>query len=256
MEVDATYYFPPTEANAALWSARSPSHFTFDVKAYSLFTGHPTRAESLPEDLRAAVPAEERGKRFLYAARLPGDLVLEMWHRFAEALMPLHSAGKLGAVHCQFPEWFLPGAASRDHLLECVARLPDYRVAVEFRNAAWMNERNRERTLSFLAEHDIPYTCVDMPQGFRSSLPPEAAITSPDLAYVRFHGRNASQWEGKHDTATPRFAYLYSEEELAPWVDRVRELAGQAQEVHVLMNNCYRDYAVVNARQLAGLLLR
>jgi uncharacterized protein YecE (DUF72 family) len=34
----------------------------------------------------------------------------------------------------------------------------------------------------------------------------------------------------------------------------VRALAEQAERVHVLMNNCYRDYAVRNARQLAGLL--
>jgi uncharacterized protein YecE (DUF72 family) len=117
-----------------------------------------------------------------------------------------------------------------------------------------MNERNAERTLRFLTEHRIPYTSVDMPQGFRSSLPPVAAATAPDLAYVRFHGRNVEQWKGKHETATPRFAYLYTQEELAEWVPRIRELASEAREVHVLMNNCYRDYAVVNARQLASLL--
>ena len=93
-----------------------------------------------------------------------------------------------------------------------------------------------------------------MPQGFRSSMPPVAAATAPDLAYVRFHGRNVEQWKRKHDTATPRFAYLYTEDELAEWVPRIRELASEAREVHVLMNNCYRDYAVVNARQLASLL--
>jgi uncharacterized protein YecE (DUF72 family) len=168
--------------------------------------------------------------------------------------MPLHSAGKLGVVHFQFPEWFVPGAGSRERILECKERLPDYGIAVEFRNALWMNERNRERTLEFLSEHAIPYTSVDMPQGFRSSLPPVAASTSPALAYVRFHGRNTEAWKRKSETATPRFAYLYSEEELAEWVPRIKELAADSREVHVLMNNCYRDYAVTNARQLAGLL--
>src|SRR6202035_3027768 len=124
----------------------------------------------------------------------------------------------------------------------------------EFRNAAWMNERNAERPLGFLTEHRIPSTSVDMPQGFRSSMPPVAAVTAPDLASVRSHGRNVEQWKGKHETATPRFAYLYTEDELAEWVPRIRDLAGQANEVHVLMNNCYRDNAVVNARQLSSLL--
>jgi uncharacterized protein YecE (DUF72 family) len=255
VEVDSTYYFPPTIKNAALWAERTPTHFTFHVKAYSLLTEHPTRPASLFEDLRQAVPEEHRDKRFLYASHLPPDVIDEVWKRFAEALMPLHSAGKLGIVHFQFPEWFVPGARSRERILECKERLPDYGIAVEFRNALWMNERNQGRTLEFLSEHAIPYTSVDMPQGFRSSLPPVSASTSPDLAYVRFHGRNTENWNVKAETATRRFAYLYSEEELGEWVPKIRQLATDSREVHVLMNNCYRDYAVTNARQLAGLLL-
>jgi uncharacterized protein YecE (DUF72 family) len=254
VEVDSTYYFPPSIKNAALWAERTPVHFTFHVKAYSLLTDHPTRPASLFDDMRDAIPQEHRGKRFLYASHLPPDVVDEVWKRFAEALMPLHSAGKLGIVHLQFPEWFVPGAAARERILECKERLPDYGIAVEFRNALWMNERNQDRTLGFLSEHRIPYTSVDMPQGFRSSLPAVAASTSPDLAYVRFHGRNTENWNARSGTATPRFAYLYSEQELAEWVPRIKELARDTREVHVLMNNCYRDYAVTNARQLAGLL--
>lgn len=254
VEVDSTYYFPPSSRNAALWADRTPVHFTFHVKAYSLLTDHPTRPASLFDDLRDAVPEEHRGKRFLYASHLPPEVLDEVWSRFAEALMPLHSAGKLGVVHLQFPEYLVPGAAAREKILECRERLPDYGIAVEFRNALWMNERNRDRTLEFLRAHRIPYTSVDMPQGFRSSLPAIAASTSPDLAYVRFHGRNTATWNAKSETATPRFAYRYSQEELAEWVPKIRGLARDAREVHVLMNNCYRDYAVTNARQLAGLL--
>jgi uncharacterized protein YecE (DUF72 family) len=43
---------------------------------------------------------------------------------------------------------------------------------------------------------------------------------------------------------------------LREWVGPVRALAEQAERVHVLMNNCYRDYAVRNARQLTQLLAR
>jgi uncharacterized protein YecE (DUF72 family) len=253
VEVDATYYYPPSERNAILWVERTPDDFTFHIKAYSLLTLHPTRPNSLYKDLQERVPPEHRSKRFLYSSHLPSEAVDEVWERFADSLMPLHSAGKLGIVHFQFPEWFVPGDENRNYIVECKQRLKDYRIAVEFRNATWMSDRSAGRTLEFLSRDDIPYTSVDMPQGFKSSLPPVAHATS-DLAYVRFHGRNEENWKKKSETATPRFAYLYSEEELLQWVPRIKGLAEEAKEVHVLMNNCYRDYAVTNARQLASLL--
>ena len=37
---------------------------------------------------------------------------------------------------------------------------------------------------------------------------------------------------------------------------KVEHLSESAREVHVLMNNCYRDQAVTNAAQLADLLNR
>lgn len=254
VEVDSTYYFPPTEKNSALWASRTPTHFTFHIKAYSLLTKHPTRPNSIPKDLQSSVPEEHSTKKYLYAQHLPSELVDEMWNRFSFALMPLHSAGKLGVVHFQFPEWFLPSHESRDYIAECKERLPDYRIAVEFRNDTWVNEKNLGRTLDFLRDSDIPVTSVDMPQGFRSSLPPIPLVTANDFAYVRFHGRNVENWKKQHATATPRFAYKYSTKELREWVPKLKEIAALAKETHVLMNNCYRDYAVTNARQLADLL--
>ena len=47
VEVDSTYYAPPSERNAALWIERTPAHFTFNVKAYALLTNHPTKPDSL-----------------------------------------------------------------------------------------------------------------------------------------------------------------------------------------------------------------
>jgi uncharacterized protein YecE (DUF72 family) len=254
VEVDSTYYFPPSERNSALWIERTPAHFTFNIKAYSLLTNHPTRPESLAKDLAAQVPSEELDKRRLYRDRLPSDVVDEVWQRFRDALMPLHSAGKLGAVLFQFPQWFVIGRASKDYILECSERLPDYRVAVEFRHKTWLEGRNREETLRFLSDHDVPLVCVDMPQGFDSSLPPIAAATTDDLAMVRFHGRDPEAWSTQTESAADRFKYDYSEEELAEWAPRIRDLSGQARETHVVMNNCYRDYAVNDARDLARLL--
>jgi uncharacterized protein YecE (DUF72 family) len=125
---------------------------------------------------------------------------------------------------------------------------------VEFRHKSWMEERNVDETLSFLSERNLPYVSVDMPQGFDSSLPPIAAATADDLAMVRFHGRDRKAWTTKSETASERFRYDYSKDELREWVPRIEELSEQARETHVLMNNCYRDFAVRNARDLGGML--
>jgi uncharacterized protein YecE (DUF72 family) len=85
-------------------------------------------------------------------------------------------------------------------------------------------------------------------------MPPIAEATSPELAVVRMHGRDREAWQHKGPTATPRFRYLYNEKELGEWVPKVEHLAEGAQNVHVLLNNCYEDHAVVNARQLTDLL--
>ncbi len=254
VEVDSTYYFPPSEKNSVLWIERTPAHFTFNIKAYSLLTNHPTRPNSLYKDIQAQMPPEALEKRFVYRDAVPDDAVDEVWQRFRDALMPLHSAGKLGAVLFQFPQWFTISRRNKGYIEECVARLPDYRVAVEFRHTSWLKPENTEETLSFLEERNLPLVCVDMPQGFDSSVPPIAAATADDLSMVRFHGRNNAAWNTKSDSASERFRYDYPKDELQEWVPRIEELAGQTRETHVLMNNCYRDFAVRNAAELGGLL--
>ena len=254
VEVDSTYYAPPSERNAELWIDRTPKHFVFNVKAYSLLTNHPTKADALYKDLREQLTGDLADKKNVYREQLPGEVVDEVWQRFHDALMPLHSAGKLGAVLFQFPQWFVISRKNKEYIAECAERLKDFRIAVEFRHRTWLEERNREETLSFLEEHDLPFVCVDMPQGFDSSLPPISAATAKDLAMVRFHGRDPAQWKKKNVSAAERFRYEYSREELQEWVPKVKDLAESARETHVLMNNCYQDYAVRSARDLGALL--
>ncbi len=117
-----------------------------------------------------------------------------------------------------------------------------------------LNDKNIERTLSFLGDRQIPLVMVDGPQGFRSSVPAIVAATSPDLAVVRFHGRRTETWEKPGIKTVERFRYLYDEGELGEWVPRVREAASQSQQVHVLLNNCYANDGATNALQLAALL--
>ncbi len=248
VEVDATYYALPAEQTAAAWAARTPAGFTFNVKAFSLFTQHPTRVAALPKDLRPA--AEKTGKDRVYLKDLDPGVADEAWQRFLAALEPLHRAGKLGAILLQFPPWFPISRARKEYILACAQRAAPRRVCVEFRNHTWMTPDNQRETLDFLAAHQLPYVCVDMPQGHRDSIPPVLAATS-DLAVVRLHG-HSRKWDSKdiHE----RFGYRYTEDELNEWAPRIAGLARDAQETHVLFNNCYRDYAQANARQLAGLL--
>jgi uncharacterized protein YecE (DUF72 family) len=249
VEVDATYYALPAEQTATAWAARTPAGFTFNIQAFSLFTQHPTRVAALPTDLRPAV--EKTGKDRVYLKDVDPAVTDQAWDRFLAALEPLHQAGKLGAILLQFPPWFPIGRGRKDYIVACAERVAPRRVCIEFRNRTWMTEDNQKETLDFLAAHRLPYVSVDMPQGYRDSIPPVLAVTDPDLAVVRLHG-HSSKWDSKdiHE----RFGYHYSGRELQEWAPKVAGLADGAQTTHVVFNNCYRDYAQTNAQQLAALL--
>ena len=178
VEVDATYYALPNERTSQLWVERTPPDFVFDIKAHALMTGQPTETKRLPKDIREALPAELAAKSRLYNRDLPEELQAEIFKRFREGIEPLRAAGQLGAIFLQYPRWFFPVSESRDTILEAVMHLDGFNVAVEFRHGSWFNEKNRERTLGFLSEHDIALVVVDGPQGFKSSMPPVVAATS------------------------------------------------------------------------------
>ncbi len=253
VEVDATFYALPSERNATLWAQRTPDHFVFNVKAFGLMTHHAVATRSLPEPIREMLPEATKSKARVYPRDLPPDALEAVWDMFAGALRPLADAGKLSAILYQFPQWF---AASRDnvaYLRELAERSPA-QPAIEFRGAGWMKKGKQERTLDTLRDIGATYVVVDEPQGFKTSVPPVVAATSPDLAMIRFHGHNAENWEKRGITAAERFRYLYDEDELRKWVAPARELAGKSKQLHVLMNNCYADYGVRNAGQFAELL--
>jgi uncharacterized protein YecE (DUF72 family) len=252
-EIDSIYYAPPSEQQARMWAQRTPDGFRFDVKAYSLLTGHPTRPASLWRDIRDQLPAEVQEKRNVYAKHLDRDALDEAWRRFESALRPLHEAGRLGAVLFQYPPWFVPRRDNREEIEALSERLPDYNVSVEFRSPMWLAEKkDRERTCRLLAEHELILVGLDAPAA--SGLPRMMAVTNPELAVVRFHGRSDGTWADTSPSAAERFRYLYTREELAELAKPIAELAHEARETHLLMNNCYRDYAVRNADELRQLL--
>jgi uncharacterized protein YecE (DUF72 family) len=248
VEVDSAYYALPSAANAAAWAERTPDGFTFNIKAFSLFTQHPTAVKMLPADLREQ--AGRSGKARVYLKDVDTAVADQAWARFSAALEPLRAAGKLGAILLQFPPWFPISRANKDYIVACAERLAPDRVCVEFRNHTWLTSDNEKETFAFLSARQLPYVCVDEPQGYSNSIPPVLAATS-DLAVVRFHG-HSEHWDAK--TVQERFDYHYSDQELKDWAGKVKKLAADADETHVVFNNCYRDYAHRNAQQLEGLL--
>jgi len=253
VEVDSSYYALPSERTSGLWVERTKDGFVFDVKAFRLFTQHPTPLAALPRDIRNALPARASEQTTLHYRDMPPELLDELWRRFEQALLPLDSAGKLGVVLFQFPPWFYPGNTQREYILACSDRLPQSNIAIEFRHGSWLNENNRQQTISFLRDNNLSFVCVDEPQGFKSSVPPVAEATA-DIALLRFHGRNMEMWERKGISVVERFNYLYRQEELQEWLPKIRELAAKTRQLHVLFNNCYHDKAVVNARQVRLML--
>jgi len=245
VEVDSTYYSPPAEQTVALWAGRTPPEFTFNIKAFSLLTGHPTRVNAIYKDLRP-----ETDKKNVYPSDLPAQSYEDVWTRFLSSLDPLVDAGKLGVLLFQFPPWFTIRRSNKDYLVEVARRCSPLRIAVEFRHASWFDGDNQAETLDFLRKHELPFVVVDMPQGHRSSIPPVVQATA-DLAVVRFHG-HSDKWTSKD--IYEKFGYEYSTRELGAWAPKLRQLADDTDDTHVLMNNCYSDYAQRNAEDLIGLL--
>ena len=257
VEVDATYYAPPSRESAVRWAERTPDGFVFDVKAYALMTGHAADVKRMPDWLRRQLPRSLAGAPRVYAKDLPAPLVDAVWTQFLQALEPLRAAGKLGAVLLQFPRWFEPTRESAAYLAEARERLGDVAGAVELRNAAWMEGRLEARTVALLERLGLAYVMVDAPPGMRSSMPPAVHVTAP-LAVVRLHGRRTATWESGAGVAE-RYRYLYDRAELQEWVGRVEDAAGQVggvgQGVHVVFNNCHANYGTTNATEIAALLL-
>lgn len=226
VEINSTFYRMMPVRNFAAWARRTPLGFVFDVKPYRQLTWHDR--ENPPD---AQVTAA-----------------------FRESLQPLREAGKLGAVHFQFPPWFVYCPGNVDYLRRVRDAFPEDRIGVEFRHRSWLEGDHLPELLETLRGLGVSLTVVDEPQVGSGSVPTVLEVTDPDLVIVRFHGRNARMWYARVKRTAEQFDYLYSEEELREWVPNVAALAERAREVHVLFNNNARDYAVRNAGQMMLLL--
>lgn len=255
VEVDSSYYAMPSPTTARLWAERTPEHFTMNVKAFRLFTGHQTLPKVLHEDLRRALPLPE-GRKHLYWKHVAPELQAEFWRRFQAALQPLRDAGRLGLVHFQFAPWVVCNRAGIEHVHDCAGHMPEHLLSVEFRHRSWFEPAHREATLAMLRELRLVHTVVDGPQGFDNSVPALWEATHPDVALLRLHGRNTDSWNvaGPTTAASDRFNYDYSDAELAGLAQPLRQLAQQVQRCHVVFNNNHEDQGQRNAATLMRLL--
>jgi uncharacterized protein YecE (DUF72 family) len=223
-EINSSFYRIPTPRMTADWARRVAHNRRFAFTA-KLFRGFTHERKSGAEDQKA----------------------------FAQAAEPLAQAGRLGALLAQFPFSFHDSVENRRWLEDLLEKFSSFPLAVEFRHASW----NSEETRDLLARHRAAFVNIDQPR-LDGNLPPTSHLTA-SFAYYRFHGRNAPKWFGPDTSNEQRYNYLYSEKELTPWADRIRQAGDKlasrqedaaARGVYVILNNHFRGQAVANAIQL------
>jgi uncharacterized protein YecE (DUF72 family) len=247
VEVNSTFYAVPASDTVARWADETPDGFTFDVKLHRLLSRHSADLKSLPEELRKPARTTPKGR-----VKLEGELEAALADAILESVEPL--GDKLGAFLLQLSPGFAPRSNDLDELAPLVERLAPHPVAIELRRSSWLRGGQAERTLRWMEEHGAVWVATDTPDADHLTIMPTLdAVTSPRLAYLRAHGRNAEGYI-KGRSVAERFAWRYSDEELEEIGGRARELAEQAGEVHVMFNNNRGSDAPVAAERMRELL--
>jgi uncharacterized protein YecE (DUF72 family) len=259
VEVNSSYYALPTPETAAAWAERTPPGFIFHVKAFGMMTRHPVKVEQLPPEMRSEVAFDERG-RVDHPSREVRALV---FREFLRALEPLREAGKLGGILMQLPQYIVAKPSSFEYLTWAREQLGDAEMLVEFRHRSWLEEGRQAETFAFLRELPATYVIVDAPPMRGANVAPTVVERTSDTAYIRFHGRNTATWNRRGGSAAERFDHLYSSAELEEWIEPLRELASDAENVWAMFNNNGRSadasgvsfaQAPANAAELIALL--
>lgn len=139
LEINYTYYRPPTARTLASMAQRVPAGFSFTIKATQEMTHGRNRDKSA-------------------------------FAEFHNALAPLQEQSKFGAVLAQFPSSFHAQDESRNYLEWFREQLPGLPIVVEFRNKDWLTPA----TFEFLKGQEFGFCGVDEP-----FFPRVAQVTSP-----------------------------------------------------------------------------
>lgn len=219
VEINTSYYGSPRQSAAKKWveSVVGNSVFQFTAKLLHSFTHERKPAANDEKD-------------------------------FKDGIAPLLEAGRLGALLLQFPWSFRLSPESREYLIGLHRRFREYPLVVEVRHASWTDPA----VLDLLSELDIGLCNIDQPL-FQRSIKPGAEATSA-IGYIRLHGRNYKTWFAESASVRERYDYLYSVDELEPWVDRVKDIARRTRDLYVVSNNHNIGKAPANALQLTSIL--
>ena len=257
VEINASYYAIPAARNAVLWAERTPPGFVFNVKAYSLMTGHHPRPETLPAEVQLLLPRHPRRTRRgeIEAGAFPPEALDQTFRLFRAAIRPLDEAGKLGYVLFQLAPWVRFSHKRLDDLASLPERLPGWTLAVEFRDRSWLPDHVDE-TLGALRSAGLAHVIVDAP-AVPNAVPYVPEITAR-IAIFRLHGRNAEglirQLRGAEPAVREKYDYLYTEDELRALRPDVESAAAESHQVFVAFNNNNRAFPVRNALMMKRLL--
>jgi uncharacterized protein YecE (DUF72 family) len=220
IEINSSFYRPPTASTTKSWVKRVAGNkeFAFTAKLHRVFTHD--RGKATAEDEKA----------------------------FREGMDVIARAGKLGSVLLQFPWSFKNTGDERVYLAKLLERFAEYPLVVEVRHTSW----NNEEVYEWLEERGVGICNIDQPV-FAKSIRP-AAVTTSQVGYVRLHGRNYQNWFRDKAPRDERYNYLYSVDELDPWLDRIKEVSKHTRETYVITNNHFRGQAVVNAVEIKAAL--
>ena len=223
VEVNSTFYRVPAPSTTRGWAERTPDGFEFSLKLYQKFT-HP------------GMFARATGKD-------PFALGTADVDEFRRAIEPLASAGKLGALLAQFPASFKNEPDSRGYLEWLLEQFREYPVAVELRHKGWSDDP--AETLAMLSAYGAALTQIDEPK-FKLSIRQDLLPNVKTFYYLRLHGRNAAQW-WNHESSEDRYNYLYSADELKPFVEAAGEASRQVRKAYLYTNNHFSAKSVANA---------
>ncbi len=239
VEAENVFSGIPKPERMQAWVDQTPDGFEFDVVAFGGLTLYQRRPGA----------AERPRTSWTDVAVEPPDVLFD---DLRASLAPLRAAGRLGAVILQFPPWFEAGDAGRAYLGRVRERLEDLPLAVEFRHPSWELPAHRDTALETLIELEIGVVFADFPTGSADWLPAFDTATVDDLAIVRLHGQNAEAWARTRTTPVEPAVYTYDDDDLAPWVGRIRALSQEVAEVHVLVGAAPPDAALAAAKALAA----
>ncbi len=240
VELNSSFYAIPDRGAVHGWVEVTPPGFTFDVKAHRALSRHSAPVESLPPDLR-----ELHGTP---------DLEQALAERLVEETAPLREAGKFGTYLLQLTPAFSPRKHRLEELDALAGILGAHGLAVELRNRNWVEGEQREATLDWYADRGVTFVGVDAPAADNFQIMPSIdAVTNPQVAYLRAHGRNTKGYLTGRSVAE-RFAWQYTDGELEEIAGRARTLAESAGEVHVAFNNNRGDDAPTAAQRFRALL--